>query len=201
MCARWMRTWASARTWTPPRPTPTFRCRWGFRRISIGGGGVGGGAHTTQEWFRPEGRDLGLKRILLTLLLLMRGIRGSAPTGEPESEPPPRRRSGAVVQRRCLGRHLHLVKAAIAAMSRPFCSWPCASPWPRRRWLLRLPRDRACPGASWKGGRRRALWPGVFVFRICFSDQGLRFTTAPKSAFLTGLSSVTVPLLAALVYR
>jgi tripeptide aminopeptidase len=48
----------------------------GIPAISIGGGGVGGGAHTTQEWFRPEGRDLGLKRILLTLLLLMRN--GSA---------------------------------------------------------------------------------------------------------------------------
>jgi len=44
----------------------------GIPAISIGGGGEGGGAHTTQEWFRPEGRDLGLKRILLTLLLLMR---------------------------------------------------------------------------------------------------------------------------------
>ena len=33
---------------------------------------MGGGAHTTQEWFRPEGRDLGLKRIFLTLLLLLR---------------------------------------------------------------------------------------------------------------------------------
>ena len=44
----------------------------GIPAISIGGGGAGGGAHTTQEWFRPEGRDLGLKRILLTLLLLMR---------------------------------------------------------------------------------------------------------------------------------
>jgi acetylornithine deacetylase/succinyl-diaminopimelate desuccinylase-like protein len=45
----------------------------GIPAIAIGGGGVGGGAHTTQEWFRPEGRDLGLKRIFLTLLLLMRG--------------------------------------------------------------------------------------------------------------------------------
>ena len=44
----------------------------GIPAIAIGGGGVGGGAHTAQEWFRPEGRDLGLKRILLVLLLLMR---------------------------------------------------------------------------------------------------------------------------------
>jgi hypothetical protein len=33
---------------------------------------MGGGVHTTEEWFRPDGRDLGLKRIFLTLLLLMR---------------------------------------------------------------------------------------------------------------------------------
>jgi tripeptide aminopeptidase len=49
----------------------------GIPAISIGGGGAGGGAHTTQEWFRPEGRDLGLKRILLTLLLLLRDAPGS----------------------------------------------------------------------------------------------------------------------------
>jgi tripeptide aminopeptidase len=43
----------------------------GIPTVAIGGGGAGGGAHTPQEWYRPEGRDLGLKRILLTLLLLM----------------------------------------------------------------------------------------------------------------------------------
>jgi tripeptide aminopeptidase len=44
----------------------------GIPAVAIGAGGVGGGAHTTQEWYRPEARDLGLKRILLTLLLMMR---------------------------------------------------------------------------------------------------------------------------------
>ena len=44
----------------------------GIPAVAIGAGGFGGGAHTSQEWFSPEGRDLGLKRILLTLLLLMR---------------------------------------------------------------------------------------------------------------------------------
>jgi tripeptide aminopeptidase len=43
----------------------------GLPALAIGAGGAGGGAHTTAEWFRPEGRDLGLKRIFLTLLLLM----------------------------------------------------------------------------------------------------------------------------------
>jgi acetylornithine deacetylase/succinyl-diaminopimelate desuccinylase-like protein len=49
----------------------------GIPAVAIGAGGVGGGAHTTQEWFRPEGRDLGLKRIFLLLLLLMREPGGS----------------------------------------------------------------------------------------------------------------------------
>jgi len=40
--------------------------------VSIGAGGHGGKAHTPSEWFLPEGRDLALKRILLTLTLLMR---------------------------------------------------------------------------------------------------------------------------------
>ena len=30
---------------------------------------------------------------------------------------------------------------------------------------------------------------------------GLRLTTAPRSAFITGLTSIAVPLLAAIVYR
>ncbi len=43
--------------------------------IAIGGGGLGGGAHTLQEWFDCSGRELGLKRILLTLLALA-GVSG-----------------------------------------------------------------------------------------------------------------------------
>jgi acetylornithine deacetylase/succinyl-diaminopimelate desuccinylase-like protein len=49
----------------------------GIPAVAIGAGGLGGGAHTPQEWFSPDGRDLGLKRILLTLLLLMRDPGGS----------------------------------------------------------------------------------------------------------------------------
>jgi acetylornithine deacetylase/succinyl-diaminopimelate desuccinylase-like protein len=43
----------------------------GIPALAMGGGGVGGGAHTSQEWFKPEGRDLGLKRIFLLLMLLL----------------------------------------------------------------------------------------------------------------------------------
>jgi di/tripeptidase len=42
----------------------------GREAIAIGGGGTGGGAHTLQEWFDCQGRDLGLRRILLTMLAL-----------------------------------------------------------------------------------------------------------------------------------
>jgi tripeptide aminopeptidase len=43
----------------------------GLPAISIGAGGQGGGAHTPAEWFHPDGREVGLKRILLTLFLLL----------------------------------------------------------------------------------------------------------------------------------
>jgi acetylornithine deacetylase/succinyl-diaminopimelate desuccinylase-like protein len=40
----------------------------GIDAISIGAGGNGGGAHSLQEWYEPSGREMGLKRALLTLL-------------------------------------------------------------------------------------------------------------------------------------
>ncbi len=42
----------------------------GLPAVSIGTGGQGGGAHTPQEWYQPEGRELGLRRILLILAAL-----------------------------------------------------------------------------------------------------------------------------------
>src|SRR5438045_3553668 len=45
----------------------------GREAIAIGGGGSGGGAHTLQEWFECNGRELGLKRLMLTLLVLAGG--------------------------------------------------------------------------------------------------------------------------------
>jgi len=43
----------------------------GLHAISIGAGGQGGGAHTPAEWYSPEGRELGLRRILLALVALV----------------------------------------------------------------------------------------------------------------------------------
>jgi tripeptide aminopeptidase len=56
----------------------------GLPAISIGAGGLGGGAHTPQEWFHPEGREFGLKRILLTLLLLLRDLESRRPGPVPQ---------------------------------------------------------------------------------------------------------------------
>jgi tripeptide aminopeptidase len=42
----------------------------GLPAISIGVGGHGGGAHTPREWYQPDGRELGLRRILLLLAAL-----------------------------------------------------------------------------------------------------------------------------------
>ena len=51
----------------------------GIEAIALGAGGSGGGAHSLQEWYEPAGRDLGLKRVLLTLL----GVAGLAPQKGP----------------------------------------------------------------------------------------------------------------------
>ncbi len=42
----------------------------GREAVAIGAGGTGGGAHTLQEWYDPTGRELGLRRILLSTLAL-----------------------------------------------------------------------------------------------------------------------------------
>ena len=43
----------------------------GLQAVSIGAGGHGGGAHTSAEWYSPEGRELGLRRVMLALCLLL----------------------------------------------------------------------------------------------------------------------------------
>lgn len=42
----------------------------GREAVSLGAGGIGGGAHTLNEWFDTTGRELGLKRLFLVLLAL-----------------------------------------------------------------------------------------------------------------------------------
>ena len=50
----------------------------GVQAVSIGAGGHGGGAHTAAEWYRSTGRDLGLKRVLLTAAALLTARSGPA---------------------------------------------------------------------------------------------------------------------------
>ena len=51
----------------------------GLQALAIGAGGLGGGAHAPSEWYDPKGREIGLKRILLVLSLLMRSPRAADP--------------------------------------------------------------------------------------------------------------------------
>lgn len=43
----------------------------GIPAVSIGSGGQGGAAHTAGEWFHPDGREVGLRRIVLFLMALL----------------------------------------------------------------------------------------------------------------------------------
>lgn len=47
----------------------------GIQAISLGAGGLSGGAHSLSEWYDPSGREMGLRRVLLTLL----GVTGVEP--------------------------------------------------------------------------------------------------------------------------
>ena len=40
----------------------------GIDAIAIGAGGDGGGAHSLEEWYEPAGREMGLQRVLLTVM-------------------------------------------------------------------------------------------------------------------------------------
>jgi tripeptide aminopeptidase len=42
----------------------------GIPAVAIGGGGKGGGSHTPEEWYDPAGRELGLKRLFLSVVSL-----------------------------------------------------------------------------------------------------------------------------------
>jgi acetylornithine deacetylase/succinyl-diaminopimelate desuccinylase-like protein len=53
----------------------------GLEAISLGAGGSGGGAHTLNEWYDPAGREQGLKRLSLLLLLL-----AELPPADPSTE-------------------------------------------------------------------------------------------------------------------
>jgi tripeptide aminopeptidase len=46
----------------------------GIPALAVGAGGTGGGAHTTDEWYFPDGRDLGLRRAFLILLAMLHGF-------------------------------------------------------------------------------------------------------------------------------
>jgi drug/metabolite transporter (DMT)-like permease len=63
-------------------------------------------------------------------------------------------------------------------------------------------RRRVVRFADWRDALQGGCLAGLFLFAgYLFQTVGLRYTSAPNSAFLTGLSIVLVPLLGAAVYR
>jgi acetylornithine deacetylase/succinyl-diaminopimelate desuccinylase-like protein len=57
----------------------------GLEAITLGAGGTGGGAHTIHEWYDPAGREKGLKRLAL-LILLLAGFPATTPDAVGQSE-------------------------------------------------------------------------------------------------------------------
>jgi acetylornithine deacetylase/succinyl-diaminopimelate desuccinylase-like protein len=57
----------------------------GLEAITLGAGGTGGGAHTIHEWYDPTGREKGLKRLAL-LILLLAGFPAATPDAVGQAE-------------------------------------------------------------------------------------------------------------------
>ncbi len=53
----------------------------GLPAVTVGAGGRGGDAHTPSEWYDPQGRELGLKRLILALAGSIAPEGGCAPAG------------------------------------------------------------------------------------------------------------------------
>jgi drug/metabolite transporter (DMT)-like permease len=63
-------------------------------------------------------------------------------------------------------------------------------------------RRRSAPMGNWRKGLAGGALAGLFLYAgYAFQTVGLRYTTASNSAFLTGLSIILVPFLAAIVYK
>lgn len=46
----------------------------GIPALTLGAGGTGGGAHTSEEWYCPDGRDLGLRRAFFVACAMLSGV-------------------------------------------------------------------------------------------------------------------------------
>jgi len=58
----------------------------GIPAVSLGAGGKGGGSHTLAEWYDPDDRELGLKRLLLATVSLA-GLQTSSTPSTPLAAP------------------------------------------------------------------------------------------------------------------
>lgn len=51
----------------------------GIPALTLGAGGRGGGAHTSDEWYCPDGRDLGLRRAFQLACAMLSGVAMPSP--------------------------------------------------------------------------------------------------------------------------
>ena len=137
----------------------------------------------------PAGRPRpGPEAHLPDLLLLLRGA-SAEPAKRRQVSRRPRGRSGAGLEHRHLGRHLRAGESGAGRTFRRSCSWRCASRWPRWRCWCSSAAPARPSARPWKAARRGGRSaPARFLFAgYLFQTLGLRLTTAPKSAFITGL--------------
>ncbi len=177
-CAPWTRTWASARTWIAPPPTPTFRCRWASRPSPSAAGGVGR-RRPHHPGMVPAGRARpGPQAHLPDPAPADARTPNPGPGGSGTVKPPPGG-SGAGLQHGGLGRHVRPGESGAAR--RLAAPVPGAAVLPGHGGAAgSVPRG--LEGALSRGRPSAAgALAGVFLFSgYLFQTLGLRLTTAPN---------------------
>jgi len=188
----------------------------GLEAVALGAGGTGGGAHTVHEWFDPAGREQALKRLALLILVLAgappAGIAADGPVSGDEfppgtgGAPGPRSRPDAAFGQGasavaggdvCLGATFIVIKSALADASPLVFNAVRMSLATVVLWaIFRRELRQLTKGAVRAGFEIGTLmWLGYE-----FQTAGLVYTSASKSAFLTGICVVLVPLLLAVFW-
>ena len=171
----------------------------GLPAISIGAGGHGGGAHTPQEWFHPDGRELGLKRVLLTVVPAAPRLGRRMTIGPPAADRASRELEvdGSLVAVALIwGATFVLVKQALADVSTLlFLTLRFSIAAVALAWCFARNSARPKPVAS----LGRGVIAGVFLFGgYVLQTAGLQFTSASKAGFITGMYVPLVPIIGGL---
>ena len=164
----------------------------GIPAIAIGAGGAGGGAHTSQEWFKPGGPRPRVETHFSAVAAV------TVQHWSQEGVTRQRAAEAALVWNTVIwGATFVLVKAALDHVSTLLFlalrfSLATAALW----WFSTVNRSLTFAAQDRSGSPVYGAWKSVlaggltgsFLFSgYLFQTLGLRLTTAPKSAFITGL--------------